>query len=161
MLVGYLNKKVGSWDDAQDIAQESATRLMRYSHHPPEVLKPLMFRIALNLVSDSRRRNIGALTISQTDEMDVLVEQLQSDVLSPEAHTQHHQELLLARAAILRLPSHCKQIYLLNRMDGLSYTQIARQYNVSVKAIEKQMSKALTLINRHLASHGAGRNATQ
>jgi RNA polymerase sigma factor (sigma-70 family) len=156
ILVGYLNKRVGSRDDAQDVAQESVSRLMRYAHHPPEVLKPLLFRIALNVMSDSRRRGVGAFMSSHGD-MDAAIEEMPSDELSPDEHAQHQQELSLARNAILRLPDHCKQIYLLNRMDNLSYPQIAKRYGISVKAIEKQMSKALTLINRHLTSHGAGR----
>lgn len=160
VLVGFLTKRVASQDDAQDVAQESVARLMRYSHHPPEVLKPLLFRIALNVVSDSRRRGGGAFTMTH-DDMDAAMEAIPSDDLSPDEHAQHRQELMLAREAILRLPDHCRKIYLLNRIDGLSYPQIAQRYGISVKAIEKQMSKALTLINRHLASHGAGRKVTR
>lgn len=156
LLVGYLYKRADSLEDAQDIAQESVTRLMRYSHHPPQVLKHLLFRIALNVLSDSGRRNRVRLSSAYLD-MDFIIGEAQSSDLTPDEHAQHQEELILARNAILRLPTHCKQIYLLNRIDGLTYSQIALKYNISVKAVEKQMSKALTLINRHLAINGAGR----
>jgi RNA polymerase sigma-70 factor (ECF subfamily) len=47
------------------------------------------------------------------------------------------------RAAILALPPRCRAVYLMNRMDGLSYSEIARRCGISAKAVEKHMSRAL------------------
>ncbi|OBU52215.1 hypothetical protein A9K69_16755 [Stenotrophomonas maltophilia] len=89
--------------------------------------------------------------------MELIIDDLASEDFSPDEILQSQQELAMVRAAILRLPEHCRHIYLLNRMDGLTYAQIAQKYNLSLKAIEKQMSKALSLINHHLKVNGAER----
>ena len=43
------------------------------------------------------------------------------------------------------------QIYLLNRIEGMSYTEIADHCDISVKAVEKHISKALKLLRERLA----------
>lgn len=42
-----------------------------------------------------------------------------------------------------RLPKKTRQIFILSRFDGLSYKEIARKMNLSIKSIEFHMSKAL------------------
>ncbi len=48
------------------------------------------------------------------------------------------------------LPDKCRIIYLMNRIDDMTYTQIAESLNVSVKAVEKQMTKALSILKGKL-----------
>lgn len=156
ILVGFLVKRTSSRDDARDIAQESITKLLRYAGQPPDVLKHLLFRIASNILIDRVRQDQIQAT-STVANVDLVLHEAPSAEPGPEEIAHHEQQLRLARNAILRLPDHCKQIYLLNRVDGMTYSQIAQKYDVSVKAVEKQMSKALSLINRHLAINGVGR----
>jgi RNA polymerase sigma-70 factor (ECF subfamily) len=47
--------------------------------------------------------------------------------------------------AIASLPEKCRTIYLMSRMDGKTYTEIAENLGVSIKAVEKQISKALSI----------------
>ncbi|WP_081275841.1 RNA polymerase sigma factor [Stenotrophomonas maltophilia] len=158
LLVGFLRKRLGSIEDAKDIAQESFARLLRYSDQPAGALRPLLFRIATNVVTDWKRRNRGECVGAWKGvDMELIIDDLASEDFSPDEILQSQQELAMVRAAILRLPEHCRHIYLLNRMDGLTYAQIAQKYNLSLKAIEKQMSKALSLINHHLKVNGAER----
>ena len=55
LLLGYLRKRMGSFDEAQDIAQESCERLLRYRDQPAPTLKQLLFRIAINVLTDRGR----------------------------------------------------------------------------------------------------------
>ncbi|MFW5831995.1 MAG: sigma factor-like helix-turn-helix DNA-binding protein [Prolixibacteraceae bacterium] len=41
-------------------------------------------------------------------------------------------------------------MYLMNRIDDMTYAEIADSLNVGVKAIEKQMSKALAILRKEL-----------
>ncbi len=52
--------------------------------------------------------------------------------------------------ALSELPEKSRTIFLMHRVDGLTYREIAESFEVSVKAIEKQMSKALSLLNEKL-----------
>lgn len=50
-----------------------------------------------------------------------------------------------------KLPEKSKVVYLLHRRDGLTYTEIALVLDISVKAVEARMSKALELLRHRLS----------
>lgn len=53
--------------------------------------------------------------------------------------------------AIASLPEKCREVFELNRKEGLKYAQIAEQLGISLKTVEAQMSKALTVMREHLS----------
>lgn len=56
------------------------------------------------------------------------------------------------KAAIGRLPPRCREIFLLSRDGGLTYNDIARTLDISVKTVETQMGRALKSLRNSLAS---------
>ena len=55
--------------------------------------------------------------------------------------------------AIQNLPLVIRETFKLNRMDGLSYQEIARQENISVKTVEYRISKALGILRHELGNY--------
>lgn len=55
--------------------------------------------------------------------------------------------------AIGKLPDGIRETFILNRFDGLSYSQIAAQENISVKTVEYRISKALALLRKDLGDY--------
>jgi RNA polymerase sigma-70 factor (ECF subfamily) len=51
---------------------------------------------------------------------------------------------------IQSLPEKCRMVFELNRSEGLKYAQIAEKMGISVKTVEAQMSKALSVLREHL-----------
>jgi RNA polymerase sigma-70 factor (family 1) len=51
------------------------------------------------------------------------------------------------------LPEKSRVVFLMNRMDGMTYPEIAKNLGVTVKAVEKQMSRALSIIREKLGSN--------
>ena len=49
------------------------------------------------------------------------------------------------------LPERCRQIFSMNRYDGLTYNEISKILNISVKTVETQMSRALRFLRKRLA----------
>lgn len=49
-----------------------------------------------------------------------------------------------------QLPRQCQVIFRLNRLDGLKYREIATQLNISIKAVEAQVSRALKQIRQQV-----------
>jgi RNA polymerase sigma-70 factor (ECF subfamily) len=124
-------------DDIADVAQESVTRLLRYrDSEPPEAWTALLYRIAINVARDRARheRHVASTGID--------TEAIEGDG-SPEQHASDQQALARVRDAILALPSRCRAVYLMHRIDGFSYPEIARRCGISTKAVEKHMSRAL------------------
>jgi len=54
------------------------------------------------------------------------------------------------REEVENLPERCKIVYLLHRRDGLTYAEIAHVLEISVKAVEARMSKALKILRKNL-----------
>ncbi len=49
-----------------------------------------------------------------------------------------------------RLPSRCREVFILHRFKGLSHKQIARKLNISPKTVENHMVNALLFFHKHL-----------
>jgi RNA polymerase sigma-70 factor (family 1) len=50
------------------------------------------------------------------------------------------------------LPSQCKRVFLLSRFESKKYSEIAAELNISVKAVEAHISKALDILRKNLRS---------
>ena len=53
--------------------------------------------------------------------------------------------------ALDQLPPRCRQVFLLQRYDDLTYTSIAKRLSISVSAVEKHMMRALLHFQAQLA----------
>jgi RNA polymerase sigma-70 factor, ECF subfamily len=56
-------------------------------------------------------------------------------------------------SAIAELPEQMRRIFELSRFQGLKYSQIAVQLNISVKTVETQMSRALAKLREKLSRY--------
>lgn len=148
-LVGFLRRRVSSEEDAQDVAQESLERLIRYRANAPESWRPLLYRIAINVLNDRARQAVTHHTADHFS-LDEHVYKMASSEPAHEQQIASQQEFAQVQKALLRLPQRCRDIYLLNRIEGMSYPQIAVHCGISVKAVEKQISKALLLLRKSL-----------
>ena len=70
----------------------------------------------------------------QNSEQSLLLKELEEEILS----------------YINTLPPQCHKIFMLSRSYGLKNREIAEQLDISVKAVEKQISKALAGLKEHL-----------
>lgn len=152
-LLQYLRRRTPNEEDAKDAAQESLIRLLRYREtEPATAWKPLLYRIAINVVGEQFRR-AGARCANQHVPLEGL--EIPSESPAQEDLVEQQQREALLRAAILSLPPRPRQVYLLSRMDGLSYKQIARHCGISVKTVEKHMTQALAMLAERAGSGAA------
>ncbi|UXI70521.1 RNA polymerase sigma factor [Tahibacter amnicola] len=149
-LVSFLRRLTGCEADAEDIAQESFLSLVRYRDSEAETAwKPLLYRIALNAHNDRRRYGAARAAVAHVSLHEGVMD-LPSGEAPHDQRVADQQELALVRQAILGLPDRCRQIYLLNRIEGMSYSEIARHCAISVKAVEKQITKALGVLREKI-----------
>ena len=66
------------------------------------------------------------------------------------AHKELRQQIELAIAA---LPERCREVFLLSRMQNLSYIQIAQQMLISPNTVETQIVKALKILRTKLKDY--------
>lgn len=143
-LLRFLRLRMRNEEDARDATQESLMRLMRYRDNVPDTdWRPLLYRIAVNVANEWFRR-------ASARHFDKCVPLEDVELVSPEPTQEElierEQQEALLEAAILALPVRCRQIYLLSRMQGMTYMQIATHCGISVKTVEKHMSQALAIL---------------
>ncbi|QWT22075.1 sigma-70 family RNA polymerase sigma factor [Bacillus sp. NP157] len=153
-LVAFLRQRLVPEEDTQDIAQESFTRLMKYRSEPPETWSALLYRIASNAVTDRARH---ARSHRANDH--VRVDDFADFLASADPEQGHFLDTVRAledvQKALLRLPERCRDVYLLNRIEGMSYAEVAAHCGISVKAVEKHISRALALLRRYVDTRSA------
>lgn len=143
-LLGFLRRRMPTEEDAQDVAQECLMRMVRYVGTEPEAAwKPLLYRVATNAACDharwrSARHGDGHVSLED--------EALISPAPLPDDLAEQHQELAILEAAILRLSPKCQQAFLLHRMEGFTYAQIADHMAISERMVQKHISKALAVL---------------
>ncbi len=144
-LLAFLRRRGAAAEDAQDVAQESMVKLLRYRTQPPEALRVLLYRIALNGFSDLLRRG-QARGAGQHVSLDADFHDLPSADPGPVQRLAAEQQLRRLRQGIQALPPRCREVYLLHRVENMSYPQIARHCGITVKAVEKNIGKALACL---------------
>ena len=60
---------------------------------------------------------------------------------------------MAVRKAVAGLPDRCREVFELSRIQGLSYGEIAKVMEISIKTVEAQMGKALRVLREELASY--------
>jgi RNA polymerase sigma-70 factor (ECF subfamily) len=140
-LIKFLRRRLSIADDADDVAQEAYIRMMKYQGST-EIKSPsaMLFRIALNVANDHGR---AAQSRCASDHCDIEDYQLVSEQPSAERSVLAGQNLDLLLEVIEGLPPKCKQVFLLSRAHGMTYSEIARHCGISVKMVEKQISRAV------------------
>ncbi|MEM0999414.1 MAG: RNA polymerase sigma factor [Bacteroidota bacterium] len=133
----FIYYKCGNVEQAEDIMQETFLRLWREREKIDlEKVKSFLFTVANNLFLDSTRRQKVALKYQQEPVND-------RDHESPEHVLEQKEFRARLEGVINALPETQREVFLLNRIEKLTYREIAERLGISVKAVEKRMGKAL------------------
>lgn len=153
-LLKFLCTRLPTREDAQDAAQESMVRMVRYrDREPGSAWKRLLYRIAVNVAHDHIRyaRARGAhAQVSYEDALDA------TPADEPAHEEKLDQQRMLAEISriVLTLPPRSQEIFLLNRVEGMTYVQVAEYCGISLKAVEKHMARALAALRGQLGKPG-------
>jgi RNA polymerase sigma factor (sigma-70 family) len=145
-LVQFLRARTASEQDAEDAAQESMTKLLRYREsEPPSAWKQLLYRIAVNVAHDQFR---VALTHHRKEHVALDGLDIAATEHTPEQRAVYQQQVARLSKAIQELPPKCQRVYLLKRVHDMSHAQIAERCGISVKMVEKHLATALAQLRR-------------
>lgn len=138
----YLIYLSGDVSLSEDITQEVFIQLWeKRSKVRAETIRSYLFTIARNSYLKSRRRRKYDIKFRST-----LYEDIDNE--SPEFLMELKEFDRKLQKIISRLPDKCRAVFLMNRIDGMTYKEIAQNTGVTVKAVEKQMSKALAILRK-------------
>lgn len=150
----FVRAFVESREDAEDVIQEAYLRVLSYSEtHDVEHPERLLFSTARNLAVDARRRQ---KTRDRTAAHLAVLEACAFDWPAADEVVDARQRLMRVETAIAQLPPRCRQVFLLHRLDGMSYSKIAAHCGISVSAVEKHIARACLHIDAKV--HGDDEN---
>jgi RNA polymerase sigma factor (sigma-70 family) len=146
VLFGYLRTHLKSSEDAQDMAQEVYLRIANQIEERDILsLKAFVFAIARNLLTDKSRRCATRLAANCISIDDVTLAAPMGD---PFEQVEMAETFHKMQTTVANLRPKCRQAYLLSRLDGLSYGQIATRMKISVSMVEKHISAARCVLRR-------------
>jgi RNA polymerase sigma factor (sigma-70 family) len=144
-LIRYFARRGFPTPLAEDLAHDTFTRLFSLADQSRiQNVEAYLFQIAASVFADHLRR---ARTRREAHHIPLDATEPLAEVLGPDRVFEGKEAFARVKAALSELPPKTCEIFLLNRMDGLTYTQIAVRFGVSTSAIEKQMVKALAYLH--------------
>ncbi len=149
-LQRFLARKLGDNNSslAEDLTQEVWLRAAT-AEGVEQVRNPksYLFRIASNLAIDHIRHARHGVELRGADDLSELVADARP---SPEAEALHRSELRRLMAAVDRLPPRTREVFLLAKLQDMSYLEIAEQLGIARNTVMVHMTSALALLEHHL-----------
>ena len=143
-LCSFIHGKFGSGPpDPEDVAQSALLKFSELDNNDSvQNIRAFLFTTARNLVIDYHRspKNFSP-TQGQIDAHENNHEF--SDVDNPEHVYLEREKANVVESVLLTLPERDKKFVLMNRVDGLTYTEIAKQAGMSRSGVQKIITQAL------------------
>lgn len=140
----YLFYRGADKELATDLAQDV---FMRIWEKQPAIdskgIYGLLYKIAGDMFISKYRRETLELNYRKTLKYDI-------DNVSPEDRLYYNELEASYSKALAALNEKQRIVFLMARMEGLKYQEIAQRLNISVKAVEKRMSAALAFLRKTL-----------
>ncbi|WP_420604296.1 RNA polymerase sigma factor [Flagellimonas sp.] len=142
-VFNYIYYKFGNEEKAHDAVQEAFVKLWENcAKVMPEKAKSYLYTVANNLYlnvikAEKVRLKYAKPTLEISNE-------------SPEFLLEEKEYQQKLDKALNNLPENQRTTFLLNRIDGKKYAEIAEMEGVSVKAIEKRMHLALKALREQI-----------
>lgn len=140
-LIRFFERRSFSSADAEDLVQEVFIKITRLDSSvniwQPEAF---LFQIAANVLRDRVRRDKSRLQghhVTLDDAGDI------GEVPSEESVYEGKESLNQFLMVLSGLTPKCRIVFLLHKYEGLSYSEIARRFDISVSAVEKHMIHAI------------------
>ena len=142
-LCGFSIKYVGDLDEAKGLVHEVFVSVWeKFDTMPPDTnhksyLYTAVRNRSLNFIRDRKKHVM----------LENVAEQQLAEANDPMVAAELEREIEMAIAS---LPEKCRMVFELSRSEGLKYAQIAEKMEISVKTVEAQMSKALSVLRERL-----------
>lgn len=150
-LIGYFRRRVRNDADIEDMVQDVFVRIAgRDSHGPVEHLGGYVMKTAWSVLADRGRRRATHMAAFHVP---FDSDQHADEDLDPERVLSGREELNAATAALLSLPERTRTAFVLRRLEGQSYRDIAAHLGISVSAVEKHVLRAIAHVSAEMEKH--------
>jgi len=154
-LLRFLARRASA-EAADDLVQQTFEQLLsRQSENAPRIwrLDSYLFRVARNVATDQIRADQRRARDDHfpLDDLESAAPELvpsADQVAALEARDMLHR----LEVVMQRMKPRTREIFLAHRIDGYTYGEIAARTGLSVKGVEKHMSRAIATIDRSMSA---------
>lgn len=149
-LLRFIATKIGSEQEAREIAQEAYVHLLQLNC-PAAIsfLRAFLFKTAANLAIDRLRQRRRRLHLTSMAELDFAVFDL-----TPERQLSGEQAVAVLGDAVARLPAKCRQAFLLHRVYEIQIEEIAERMGIGVCMARRYVARGLEYVRQCLDAAG-------
>lgn len=143
-LTNYLYYKSGDIDLARDIVQETFLKIWEIKTEIRiNTARSLLYTIASNIYRNKYHHQKVIFRFANT-----YTEKRISE--SPEFEMELKEFDQRLQKALAGLSEKNREVFLMNRIDGLTYNDIAQNLGISIKAVEKRMKNAMSFLRNKI-----------
>lgn len=156
-LRAYAYRYVNDIFAAEDIVQDVFYQLWekREQLHKINSIRSYLFTSVFNRATNySKHKKIEEIYQAQQNPEYFAIESYYQEQISNTSDSLVLMELEKQISEIIEeMPEQCKNVFVLSRLHGLKNQEIANKLGVTLKAVEKQMTKALMLLRTKLKDY--------
>lgn len=152
-LKRYFQRRVRDIAEIEDMVQDVFARMVaRDSTEPVEHLGGYVLKTASSVFADwVRRRSSHAANLHVSFEPELHGE----EEADPERILGGREELQAATKVLLQLPERTRTVFILRRLEGQRFQDIAAHLGISVSAVEKHMVRAIHQLSIEMEKRSA------
>ncbi len=145
-LCAYVFTLSKDRQQAEDIVQNVMLKIWKNKEklNITTSVKSYLYKSCYYELIDTFKKNkkeLNYIQQVQKETLDVFIEEDEDFVTT---------QINRVQVEIDKLPPKCKEIFLLNKIQGFKYREVAEQLDISIKTVEAQMSKAMSRIKEAL-----------
>jgi RNA polymerase sigma-70 factor (ECF subfamily) len=140
-LIRSLQLRLGSYEDAREVAQEAYARLLNLGNDKVvSFQRALLFKIAQNLATDLLRRR-AYTELPEPEGLDLWPD----PGADPERSARAREVVDRLPAVLAELPSKCAEAFRLVRMEQCSFKEAAERLDLTDRMVRIHVARALAL----------------
>jgi RNA polymerase sigma-70 factor (ECF subfamily) len=153
----FLSNYTRKTDQLEDWVQTVFLKLWKYRDSVDiegEYLKTYLLKIARNVAVTELKKEKKSIFEYQPD-LNEAAEPGKKEERLPPTSQQRNPDMFMEKYydALEKVPPRAREVYQLNREEGLSYREIAETLQISPKTVEVHISKVLRILRKELREY--------
>lgn len=149
MLCNFVNRYLNNWENSREIVQNTFVKIWQNKDkiEIKTTVKSYLFQASKNNMIDFIRKSKKEVELSEG-----IISTIEVNNVS-----ETHLDSTIIKSAILKglktLKPKNRQIFELNKLEGLTYKEIADHLDISERAVEDNMSRAFKKLKLYIEEH--------
>ncbi|AZA83648.1 hypothetical protein C1637_14610 [Chryseobacterium lactis] len=136
----FVKKYIQKEEDAEDIVQDIFVHVWKHLDENAQIaVEAIVFKTCKQEVSNFYRKNKLLFTFSEKE----VVKAEEEEIIDEKYYEEQVSKI---ESLLEKLPLKTKDLFIQHKIKNISYSQLAKENNLSKTAISKQINKALSFL---------------